>query len=304
MRASVVIPSWGGAERLPLVLGCLMVQTHPDVEVIVVIDGDIDGSRAVVQTWQQRLNLRIIEFPENRGRVAALNAGLAAATGEVLIRCDDDLLTPPTHVARHVAHHEQAVDAIGVIGLCPNDFPDTPYARVYGRRWDSRFRQFALGLATDELWRLWGANVSVTRATWERVGLYDSTYQGYGFEDVDWGYRLHELGVPIVLDPGLDALHRGPATSTEAKVGRAVASGAASTTFARLHGASALGEQTAPTSLWGRLVHLAGHHLDPDQVKALARVADQVVGHVPSRLGEKVVAFAVESAVVVGREHG
>ena len=48
-----------------------------------VVDGVDDGSVALLEA-ESRFALRSIIFPENRGRVAALNAGFEAARGGVL----------------------------------------------------------------------------------------------------------------------------------------------------------------------------------------------------------------------------
>lgn len=248
----MVIPSWGGAERLPKVLASLAVQSHPDVEIVLVLDGVVDGSRAVAERWQHLLNLNIIQFSQDRGRVAALNAGLTAATGDVLIRWDDDLMTSPDHVAQHASHHVDADRPVGAIGLCPNDSPETPYVQMYGRAMERNFGQFALGLPASDLWRLWGPNVSVTRETWERVGPYDSRTQGQGFEDVDWGYRLHTLGIGIVFDPGLEALHHETALSARRTLDRALAS---RVNLGRRHVSSAHAGRASKSHFWASLPH-------------------------------------------------
>ncbi len=298
----MVIPTRGGRERLPVLLAALERQTHPDVEVVVVIDGDVDDTVGLAPEWDDRLPVRWIVFAENQGRSRALNAGFAKATGDVLIRCDDDLEPGEEHVARHVAHHGHGTP-VGVIGLCPNLLPDTPYARVYGTSRDARFRSDAFAMPADQRWRLWGANVSVTRPTWDLIGGYDPAYRAYGFEDVDWGYRLHRAGVPLVLDAALDATHRGAATTTEIRALRAYHSGAAQRTFERIHGAGTLGTLRRAKGLWSRSTHAAGALLGASGVARLARIADRVSDHVPVGAAEKAVAFVVESAAEAGRQH-
>ena len=66
-RASIVVPSRGGAARLPVLLESLRKQTEQDVEMVVVLDGDVDDSESVVRRYADDLPVRAIVFPENRG---------------------------------------------------------------------------------------------------------------------------------------------------------------------------------------------------------------------------------------------
>lgn len=83
-------------------------QTHQDFEALVVIDGDIDDSESLVRRTSRELPVHAIVFPENRGRAAALNAGFLAATGDVLIRSDDDLELEPDFLEHHLRLHAEA----------------------------------------------------------------------------------------------------------------------------------------------------------------------------------------------------
>src|SRR5262245_7939172 len=128
--ASIVVPSRGGAHRLPVLFASVRAQTRSDFEVIVVVDGDVDDSASVVAEAASDLPVRAIVFPETRGRAAALNAGFDAAEGTVLIRADDDLELEPDFVDHHVRLHEE--QTCGVVAMCRDVFPDTAYARAYG----------------------------------------------------------------------------------------------------------------------------------------------------------------------------
>ena len=139
-RTSIVVPTRGGRDRLPVLLDGLARQTDTDLEVLVVVDGDVDDTEELVAR-RTDLDVRAIVFPENRGRSAALNAGFAAARGEILVRMDDDLDPEPSYVAGQVAAH--AGEPRGVVGLCRNVYPDTAYAEVYGAPMDLRSRAAA-----------------------------------------------------------------------------------------------------------------------------------------------------------------
>ncbi len=239
-------------------------------EVVVVLDGDMDGSRAVLDTYLSQVPLTIVEFTENRGRSAALNEGFTMARGAVLVRCDDDLVPRPDYVARHAAGHTG--EAVGIVGLYRNVFPETVYARIYGRRWDEAFRREAYNAPPDRAWQYWAGNCSLTRSTWEATGPYDDEFRSYGYEDVDFGYRVASLGVPIVLDRRLETEHRIAATTTSGRAQRAFYSGAAKRRFELKHGLVA--PTAASRTTWDHVVAALARHLDEDRAQAVGSVVD------------------------------
>lgn len=297
---SIVVPSRAGAERLPVLMRALAAQTNPSWEAIVVLDGDIDGSEEVLARYGH-LPVRTIVFPENRGRVSALNAGFAAANGRILARCDDDLEPGPRYVARLIERHRY--EPVGVIGLYLNSFPDSAYARVYGKASDLLFRTNAYRSDPVGTWRYWAGNASVTRTTYERVGPYDADYRAYGWEDVDWGFRLHQAGVPIVLAPELETPHHAAAQSVELRAKRAFHSGAARRTFEAKHGTGHL-PPAVPSDLspWNALTRTVGH-LDRPGILRLATRVDATLSRMVTPMARKAVAVTVEGASIAGYTH-
>ncbi len=304
VQVSVVVPSRGGRRRLETLLRCLEAQTEQRFEVVVVIDGDVDDSAGLLRERTTDVPLQVLTFPENRGRSAALNAGMAAARGRVLVRCDDDLEPAPDFVAVHLAAHPGADGGErGVVGLYRNVFPDTPYARTYGRPADGRFREDAYRAPADTTWRYWAGNASVTRGTADRVGGYDEAFRAYGWEDVDWGRRLHLLGIPVVLEPALETTHRLSAVTAASRVERAYFSGAARRQFVAKHGLSELAPRR-PDSSWTRAVALVARALTESRARRAARAADAVARVLPARVAHALVALLVEGASEAGYRHG
>ncbi|GAA2127116.1 glycosyltransferase family 2 protein [Nocardioides bigeumensis] len=306
---SVVVPTRGGARTLPLLLTSLREQTHPDWEAVVVVDGDVDGSADLVAREARDLPVRTLVLPENRGRSAALNAGFSLAEGDVLVRSDDDLGFGPAHLARHAAHHEAAAAPIGLVGLCRNVYPDGgSYARAYGVPTDARFRAAAYAAPADRTWRYWAANVSVTSETWRTIGPYDESYRAYGWEDVDWGYRLRRAGIPVEIHADVEAEHHGAAATTEDRALRAFYSGAARQHFLRTHdlgdGAALLGDTGAGDGLWGRAVLSVAAITDERRLRRLGDVVDRINRALPRPAAEKLVALLVEGAAVAGHRAG
>lgn len=295
--ASIVVPSFRGADRLPQLLDSLAAQQDgtPSFEVIVVVDGVDDGSVALLEN-ESRLELRSIVFPENRGRVGALNAGFEAARGDVLIRCDDDLIPGADYVAAHVNAHRNGPG--GVIGLYLNEYSTTPYAEVYGKDADERFRCDAYSAAPTLAWRYWAGNCSITREVWEAVGPYDSEYRLYGWEDVDYGYRIHAAGFELRLAPELETPHRVAAVTTAIRARRAAHSGAARRLFERKHPKAGLPSAIPGWSLWNTLVR--GLSRAPVNPSRRGAIVDAVLRFLPRGVGRKLVALSVESAALGG----
>lgn len=297
-RASVVVPSYAGAARLPRLLDALAQQTHDDWEVVVVLDGEVDGSAQILRD-RHDLPLRMVALPTNRGRVAALNAGFRAADGDVLIRCDDDFEPSPRHVAAHVAAHERR--ECGVIGLPRNIAPDSAYLRTYGLDADARHRVAALSAPPEERWRFWGGNTSVTREVFERVGDFDDRYRGYGWEDVDFGYRVHQLGVPIDVVEATEVRHHMASIDTRTRAQRAFWSGQARHQFEAIHGSGVSAAQGEAT-WWSRLTYAVASQLDEQRVARLGAAVDRALPALPAPVGRKAVALVVESAGHAGFE--
>ncbi|WP_052226235.1 glycosyltransferase [Microbacterium mangrovi] len=299
VAASVIVPTYRGEERLPELLERLTVQDYDGPwEVVVALDGELDGSRAVVAAYEDRLALRVIASPESRGVVATLNDAYAAAAGDVLIRCDDDLSPRADMVRRHVGWHAGDAVALGVIGATRDVFADTPYARAYGVPANRRALAAIAGRAPDKRWMHWAAHNSITRETWNRVGGFDPRFE-YG-EDSEFGFRLHEAGVRIVIDPALEIEHRGPAPSAEVRMPRAFVSGASRRGFEAAHPGTrheTAIATTVPARLWETAVTLAAVALrSPGAWRRVGRIVDRLPARMPVALRGRVIALGVEAA--------
>jgi len=67
----------------------VFIQTHPNLEIIVVDDASTDGTRDLV-TGLANPSVRYIRHDTNRGGSAARNTGIRAATGDYIAFLDDD----------------------------------------------------------------------------------------------------------------------------------------------------------------------------------------------------------------------
>lgn len=308
--ASVVVPSYRGAHRLPTLLNALAAQDFTGSwQIIVVLDGVFDDTPALLASWRERLPLDVLVLPENRGVVAALNAGYERAAGRVLIRCDDDLTPRPDFVTRHVAWHN-GDERVGVIGLTRNVYEDTAYARAYGRPADIRARVAARDAPPHLLYRHWAANNSITRESWELVGGFDPHFR-YG-QDSEFGWRLQRSGARLLIDPELEADHRGPAATVAVRLSRAFVSGASRVAFAQRHpeavrqGSRDDSASLSPSQrMWRALVAVVAVLLrGREGCERLGRVIDAVITRLPVSLAGRLVALGVEAAACSGQRRG
>ncbi len=305
--ASVLVPTFSGAHRLPALLDALVEQdfAHP-WEVVVALDGVHDETPEVLEEYAARLPLRTVVSVAPRGLCATLNAAYAAARGQVLIRCDDDLTPDFDMVRRHVAWHESSTRPVGVVGLTRDLFHDTPYARSYGRPANERHLAAAYAREPGRRWVHWAAHNSVTRESFERVGGFDARFRYR--EDGDLGLRLHRSGVSIVIDPALEIGHRGPATSARTRASRAFVSGSSRRLFEAVHPESAQ-PVTAPGGLRARAWNAATAALGalvttPAGFGRVGAVADELPEWFVDRARGGLIALAVEAADRSGYRHG
>ena len=118
---SVVIPAWNEEVGIVKTLKSVMASTYRNIEIIVIDDGSTDSTIRRVKRYKQRYdrkNSRIhLISQDNTGKAAALNKGIAKASGELIVTLDADSYLAPKSIAelvRTMANPNYAV-AIGEI---------------------------------------------------------------------------------------------------------------------------------------------------------------------------------------------
>jgi glycosyltransferase involved in cell wall biosynthesis len=91
-RLSVIVNNHNYGHFVAQAIDSVLAESHPAAEVVVVDDGSTDASRQVLAGYAERI---VTVLQPNRGQAAAINAGVRAARGEILLFLDaDDWILP------------------------------------------------------------------------------------------------------------------------------------------------------------------------------------------------------------------
>jgi glycosyltransferase involved in cell wall biosynthesis len=181
---SIVAPMYNEAQTLEEFLGRLQTAAHGLAarylfEFVLVDDGSTDGTLALAKRLIGREpRLRIVELRRNFGQTAALQAGLAAARGEIVVSMDSDLQHFPEDLPLFLDQIDAGLDLV-----CGwrHDRQEGPL-----RRWPSQ-----------------AANWLIRRMSGLRIHDVGTTYRAYRADLVQ---QLHLLGEQHRFVPVLASL--------------------------------------------------------------------------------------------------
>ena len=126
---SVVLNCYNHERYIGEAIESVLVQTHPDFELILIDNGSTDGSRAVMQSYSDP-RIRLVNHDDNRTLSSRLNEGIGAAKGEfvAVLYSDDRFL--PDKLQRQLAIFAELPDDYGVVYA-----PALRFNERTGKRW-------------------------------------------------------------------------------------------------------------------------------------------------------------------------
>jgi len=206
-RVSVIVPARNEAATIEdCVRSILEQRVAGGMEVIVADGGSSDETAGLARS----AGAAVVENPKGN-TPAGLNAALAAAQGEIIVRFDAHGKMPPGYIEASVRALEEETGAVGVGGWIQIE-ASGPWGRAIGGALASRF-----GIGNARSWRppkrgqprvdvdtfplgAWPAQMLRAVGGWDERFIRN--------QDYELNYRLRRTGGRIVYDPAVWSFYR------------------------------------------------------------------------------------------------
>lgn len=213
---SVIVPLHPAEDRRELLEAKLRaLEGQGGLEVVLV--GSTPHPYTFLDEYRPPYPLRTLHDPQAGSAGRKRNRGAAAAQGEHLIFSDDDVVPEPGWLEAF----RQAFAREGAVYLGGFRFRE-------GHAWKPALRLGRVGFNNVN-----GVALGMPRALFERVGGFAEWLEGYGGEDLEFGYRLARAGIPLRYLPQAQAKHLGPTPARDLLKARQA--GAQAARIARYH---------------------------------------------------------------------
>ncbi|MGE5691125.1 MAG: glycosyltransferase family 2 protein [Pseudomonadota bacterium] len=214
---TAVVLSWNGREDT---LACLGSLAGEPLTPLVVDNGSTDGSAdAVAVTFP---DVDLVRLDRNHGFAGGMNVGIRRALergADQVLTLNNDVLVEPGFLAPLLEALAPDVASVSPQLLFADESERVWYAGApYDPRRGHQGRNTGYGgpplppgPAFDTP-RACGGALLAPREAWERVGLFDEALFAY-WEDAEWSFRAHRLGLRTLVAPSSRVRHRVSAST-------------------------------------------------------------------------------------------
>ena len=206
MNVSIVIPTYNRKEILKKCLKALENQklniNIDNYEIIVVDDGSNDGTNSWIRENKDVLPHVVLYEQEHGGPALGRNLGVIKSKYEIIVFIDSDLVVLDDFLVCHVEkllmywskNNKKCFTYGSVINTSNFINPESEKYKLS----DMSFAYFATG------------NVAISRELLLSIGLFDTSFSLYGWEDLELGERLRKIGTRLIKCPKAVGFHWHP----------------------------------------------------------------------------------------------
>lgn len=227
----VVIANWNGEKILDKCLESFKLQEFTDYKLYIVDNGSKDKSLNIIRSYEEFLNIELIELKENSGFAKANNLGIKKAIGDgckYILTINNDTELEKDCLSNVMKNIEENKNEFDVYQLFMINFFDRHLCDATGITWDHRLLPSQLGYKqeiesiteknNDLKGVCAGAAVysakSLKAVELENGDYFDSKFFAY-YEDVDLSIRLFRKGFKAKLIKNAIIYHIHSATGVK-----------------------------------------------------------------------------------------
>lgn len=181
---SVIITCYNYGKYLPICIESVIEQTYNDIEIIIVNDGSIDDTEAVVMPYLDNNKFKYI-YQDNQGQARAKNVGIANSKGDYIAFLDADDLWHPDKLAKQINCFKNS--NVGVVFSRSRYIDEDGHALNHDLT--SRYLQPRRGLVTDWLFIdnfVQFSSSVVKKECFDNLGTFDESLN----MGIDWDLWL------------------------------------------------------------------------------------------------------------------
>jgi glycosyltransferase involved in cell wall biosynthesis len=199
LAISVIIPVYNGGSNFRKCLVSVKGLFPSPAEVIVVGDGDTDGSSQLAEEF----GVTVLRFPSPGGPARARNFGASRAKGEIVFFVDADVTLPSDAIGRVAMAFKREPDVAALFG----SYDDSPGETNFLSQYRNLLHHYVHQHGREEASTFWGGCGAIRRDAFLAMGGFDETYVKPSVEDIELGYRLKQAGYSIRLCKSLQVKH-------------------------------------------------------------------------------------------------
>jgi poly-beta-1,6 N-acetyl-D-glucosamine synthase len=207
---TVIVPAYNEEQALGKTVEALLKLAYGNKEIILVDDGSTDGTLAIAQKYADNGFTQVISKP-NGGKWTALNAGINAAKGDVVVCIDADTLLAPDAI-QHLLHHFDDRNVAAVAG-------NVKVGNRHGLLTKLQALEYVVGINLFRRSEASLQNVTVVpgpigafrRSVLKELGLFEGDTFA---EDADITFKMLKAGYKTVYEPQAIGYTEAPTSMT------------------------------------------------------------------------------------------